>query len=54
MRIGCNTTGVRGVRLGEGDKVVSLIVPRGDGAILHRDRRTVMVSRAAVDMEYPN
>ncbi len=26
--------GVRGIRLGEGDKVVSLIVPRGDGAIL--------------------
>ncbi|XNM81444.1 DNA topoisomerase (ATP-hydrolyzing) subunit A [Escherichia coli] len=32
--MGCNTTGVRGIRLGEGDKVVSLIVPRGDGAIL--------------------
>lgn len=32
--MGCNTAGVRGIRLGEGDKVVSLIVPRGDGAIL--------------------
>ncbi|MBD4207160.1 DNA gyrase subunit A, partial [Xanthomonas citri pv. citri] len=32
--MGCNTTGVRGIRLGEGDKVVSLIVPRGEGAIL--------------------
>ncbi len=32
--MGCNTTGVRGIRLGEGDKVVSLIVPRGDGTIL--------------------
>ncbi|XPE23459.1 DNA gyrase C-terminal beta-propeller domain-containing protein [Shigella sonnei] len=32
--MGCNTTGVRGIRLGEGDKVVSLIVPRGNGAIL--------------------
>ncbi len=32
--MGRTATGVRGIRLQEGQKVVSLIVPRGDGAIL--------------------
>ncbi|MBF3321042.1 DNA gyrase subunit A, partial [Leptospira borgpetersenii serovar Hardjo-bovis] len=32
--MGRTATGVRGIRLGEGDSVVSLIVPRGEGAIL--------------------
>jgi DNA gyrase subunit A len=32
--MGRTATGVRGIRLGEDDRVVSLIVPRGDGAIL--------------------
>ncbi|OVD89173.1 hypothetical protein UQ36_28215, partial [Escherichia coli] len=40
--MGCNTTGVRGIRLGEGDKVVSLIVPRGDGAILTATQLTLI------------
>lgn len=31
--MGCNIIGVRGIRLGEGDKVVFLIVFRGDGVI---------------------
>jgi len=32
--IGRNATGVRGIKMPDGQKVVSLIVPRGDGAIL--------------------
>jgi len=32
--MGRTATGVRGIRLAEGDSVVSLIVPRGEGAIL--------------------
>ncbi|UBS67455.1 DNA topoisomerase (ATP-hydrolyzing) subunit A [Aeromonas caviae] len=32
--MGRTAAGVRGIKLGAGDKVVSLIVPRGDGAIL--------------------
>ncbi|MGR7920713.1 DNA gyrase subunit A [Zobellella denitrificans] len=32
--MGRTASGVRGIRLAEGDRVVSLIVPRGDGAIL--------------------
>lgn len=32
--MGRTATGVRGIKLAEGDKVVSLIVPRGEGAIL--------------------
>ncbi|WP_029697546.1 DNA gyrase C-terminal beta-propeller domain-containing protein, partial [Franconibacter helveticus] len=32
--MGRNATGVRGIRLAESDSVVSLIVPRGEGAIL--------------------
>ena len=32
--MGRTATGVRGIRLGEGDSVVSLIIPRGDGCIL--------------------
>ncbi|MBL1377953.1 DNA topoisomerase (ATP-hydrolyzing) subunit A [Zobellella iuensis] len=32
--MGRTASGVRGIRLAEGDKVVSLIVPRGEGAIL--------------------
>ncbi len=46
-----NTTGVRGIRLGEGDKVVSLIVPRGDGAILTATQNGYG-KRTAVE-EYP-
>lgn len=33
-KMGRTATGVRGIRLGEGDSVVSLIIPRGDGCIL--------------------
>ena len=50
--MGCNTTGVRGIRLGEGDKVVSLIVPRGDGASSPQ-RKNGYGKRTAV-AEYPN
>jgi DNA gyrase subunit A len=32
--MGRTATGVRGIRLADGDSVVSLIVPHGDGAIL--------------------
>lgn len=32
--MGRTATGVRGIKLGEGDKVVSLIIPRGEGEIL--------------------
>merc|ERR1712137_1116656 len=32
--MGRTATGVRGIRLQDGQKVVSLIVPRGDGAVL--------------------
>ncbi|WP_314154351.1 DNA gyrase C-terminal beta-propeller domain-containing protein, partial [Rouxiella badensis] len=32
--MGRTATGVRGIRLGESDSVVSLIIPRGEGAIL--------------------
>ena len=39
--MGCNTTGVRGIRLGEGDKVVSLIVAMAQSS---PQRRTVMVN----------
>ena len=38
--------------LGEGDKVVSLIVPRGDGANPHRNAETGYGKRTAV-AEYP-
>ena len=32
--MGRTATGVRGINLGEGDSVISLIVPRGEGDIL--------------------
>jgi DNA gyrase subunit A len=32
--MGRNATGVRGIKLGDGQKVVSLIVPKNDGAVL--------------------
>ena len=50
--MGCNTTGVRGIRLGEGDKVVSLIVPRGRWRNPHRNAKTGYGKRTAV-AEYP-
>ncbi|MCS5947116.1 hypothetical protein LNP25_30635 [Klebsiella variicola subsp. variicola] len=32
--MGRTATGVRGIKLAENDSVVSLIIPRGEGAIL--------------------
>ena len=49
--MGRTAAGVRGIKLGAGDKVVSLIVPRGDGAILTATENGYG-KRTALD-EYP-
>lgn len=49
--MGRTATGVRGIRLAQGDSLVSLIVPRGDGAILTVTRNGY--GKRTATAEYP-